>query len=247
MVTFIGIVAMSLFPAIPQPANYHEFVDTRSFLGIRNFFDVISNIPIIIVGIVGLWYAWNKKQSIKDRPLAAIYFTLFLSIFLTGIGSAWYHLNPSNDSIIWDRMPLTVVFMSFFSMIIAQRINTKAGIVTLVPLSLIGIGSVIYWYFTELAGRGDLRAYALVQYYPVILIPLILFLFPSRHPRIADIGWIFFWYTAAKFGEVFDRQIYAIGNIVSGHTLKHIFASVALYWMYKMIKNQMKTETVNIT
>jgi hypothetical protein len=73
---------------------------------------------------------------------------------------------------------MTVVFMSFFSAIIAERVTIKAGLISLFPSLIMGIASVIYWEFTEMLGRGDLRPYIVVQYGPMLVIPVIIF--PSR-------------------------------------------------------------------
>src|SRR5690606_36416572 len=87
---------------------------------------------------------------------------LFAGAILTGFGSAWYHWSPSNESLVWDRMPMALVAMSVLSAVIAERIGVKAGVKALVPLLLVGVFSVLYWIWTEQRGTGDLRLYGLV-------------------------------------------------------------------------------------
>ena len=87
---------------------------------------------------------------------------------------------------------MTIAFVSFF----VERISLKAGLWLLLPLILLGISSVAYWNLTELHGRGDLRPYGYVQAYPLLGVPLIIFLFPACYTRTADLlrGWNFmFW------------------------------------------------------
>jgi hypothetical protein len=133
---------------------------------------------------------------------------------------------------MWDRLPMTLVFMSFFAATIAERINVKAGVWLLLPLVTVGIVSVLYWHFSELRTTGgDLRWYVEVQYYPMLAIPLIAFLFPSRYTRGAYVFGVVALYAVAKAFELLDGNVFALGGIVSGHTLKHFTAATALYYV----------------
>src|SRR5215471_3647939 len=49
----VATIAM-LLPPIPQPQWYHVFADQRTFLGIPNFNNVVSNFPFAAVGLWGL-------------------------------------------------------------------------------------------------------------------------------------------------------------------------------------------------
>ncbi len=53
----------------PQAAGYHEFADTRIFLGIPNFLNVISNIPFLLVGILGLRFLLGGGAAAGSRFL----------------------------------------------------------------------------------------------------------------------------------------------------------------------------------
>jgi hypothetical protein len=68
-------------------------------------------------------------------------------------------------------------------------------------------------------GHGDLRFYAAVQVYPALVLVLALVL-PAKYTRSADFAVVSAFYVLAKIWETTDRQIFAAGNIVSGHTLK---------------------------
>jgi len=43
-------------------------------------------------------------------------------------------------------------------------------------------------------------------------------------------------YAVAKGFELADRPIFALGEIVSGHTLKHLVAAIALAFLAAMVK-----------
>jgi hypothetical protein len=80
---------------------------------------------------------------------------------------------------------------------------------------------------TEGLGRGDLRPYALVQFLPIVLIPLILLMYRSQFDRTAFIWWAVAIYAASKLFEHYDHNIFALSRIISGHSLKHIVAAMA--------------------
>ena len=98
----------------------------------------------------------------------------------------------------------------------------------LLPLLVVGISSVLWWAWTESAGAGDLRFYGLVQFLPVVLIPLMLFMYPVPRYFIWFMVALALFYILAKVLEIVDHQVYhALGGVVSGHALKHLVAAGA--------------------
>jgi hypothetical protein len=236
-----AVVLIFLMDPIPQDRSYHLFADTRKIFGIRNFFNVVSNLPFIIFGILGLNYLCTLRRerlgdSFTHRMDPLYYYLFFTGIVLTGIGSSYYHMRTDNLGLFWDRLPMTVAFISFFTAIVNENISMKSARIILVPLLIFGAASVIYWYLGERTGRGDLRPYILVQYFPVVLIPLIIFLFPSRYTRKMDFIIIILIYALAKVFEIYDRTIYGGGKLISGHTIKHLIASYSAYFLLRMLR-----------
>jgi hypothetical protein len=80
----------------------------------------------------------------------------------------------------------------------------------------------------EQRDAGDWRLYGFVQFYALVTIPLLLYLFPARYMRSGDMMVALAWYLQAKLPEVavMDHGIYHLGHMVSGHTLKHLAAGV---------------------
>lgn len=181
---------------------------------------------------------YNKDQT--DRNVNICYFVFFASLFLTGFGSGYYHLEPNNSTNVWDRLPLAVSFMSLFAAILYERIEIKGGMIFLFALVLFGVFSIIYWYITELQGHGDLCPYVIVQFYPMLLIPFIILFFPSRYARANDLWAMSGFYGMAKIFELFDKQIFGVLRLLSGHTFKHIFAALAVFWVLRLFWTKKK-------
>lgn len=140
--------------------------------------------------------------------------------------------------LFWDRLPMTIVFMSLLAITIGERISLRAGRRLLPVLLALGAGSLLYWIWGELAGAGDLRVYGLVQFFPLVAIPLMLLLFPPRYTRAGDLLVALGWYALAKIFEALDARVFAAGGLVSGHTLKHLASTVARYWIFRMVKRR---------
>ncbi len=224
------IAVFSLIPRTPQDVSYHQFADARKIVGIPNFGNVISNFPFILVGIIG-FFSLNKQWGKKNLgpKEATVFLTLFAGILLTGIGSTYYHWSPDNLTLLWDRLPMTLVFMSLLTLTIMKRIDYNLGFDLLIPLIIFGFFSVLYWHWTELSGQGDLRLYMLTQFYSIFLILLILVLFPKSDSLLKIFIGMLIFYALAKLCEYYDATIFHLNRIVSGHTLKHFFAAISTY------------------
>lgn len=233
----VGIaLVVLLLPPIPQPNSYHQFADQRAWLGIPNFANVMSNLLFAIVGIWGIIFLRkDANRCFLDSRERWPYLGVFIGLVLTAFGSAYYHLAPNNAHLVWDRLPMTIVFGSLVSALIVERISIRTGVQLLPWLIALGVGSVLQWYWSEIHGHGDLRIYAAVQLYSALALLLALLL-PPRYSRSRDFAVVFGFYLLAKIFETADRQIYALGHIVSGHTLKHLAAAVAGYWILRMLR-----------
>jgi hypothetical protein len=236
----VGFLSVLAVDPIPQDANYHLFADTRALFGIPNFANVVSNAGFAVVGILGiLSVSGGKRHDVFAQPPdARPYLLFFIGVALVSLGSACYHWAPSNDRLLWDRLPMSIAFMAFGSAVIADRIDAKAGNGWLLPVLIgCGIASLLYWDWTESLGRGDLRFYAFVQFYPALLIPAICWLFPEhRYVAGGSIAWVIGWYGLSKILELFDREVFdLLGQTISGHSLKHLAATVATLVVLRML------------
>jgi len=232
--TVVCVLTALFWPAMPQPLDYHAFVDRRAFFGIPNFLDVASNIGFVVPGLIGLVVTFRPQTAFIDPIERLPYVVFFLGMLLTAIGSSYYHLAPDNERLFWDRLPMTIAFMSLIATQLCERISVRSGISAFGPMLVVGAASVFYWRATERAGEGNVIPYGILQGYSVVILLLIALLLPSRYTRARDLYWVFAWYVIAKLLEALDRPIFLLGNLVSGHTLKHLAAGAAgmvVCWM----------------
>lgn len=211
---------------IPQDRGYHLFADGRSCLGIANFGNVASNLLFLISGVVGALHCWRKREGAWRSWL--VFFTGVALVFL---GSAYYHGAPGDDTLVWDRLPMTVAFMGLFAALLSEHLAAKLEPALLAGALLTGIASVFWWQYS-----GDLRIYVWIQGAPLLAIPYLIAAFPGcythRHYLLYGVGF----YALAKVAELLDHPIYAAtGAAISGHSVKHLLAAIAVYFVYRML------------
>jgi hypothetical protein len=235
---------------IPQPQAYHLFADRRGFLGIPNFANVVSNLPFAVIGLWGLVFLLRSNSDplghFLDRRERWPYLFVFAGLLLTAFGSSYYHLDPNNARLVWDRLPMTIAFMSMVAAVIVERISLRLGLWLLPVLLLLGLGSVLQWYLSEMRGAGDLRFYAAVQVYSALVL-LVAPLFPRRYTRGSDVAVVVGFYALAKGLEILDRPIFAAAHVVSGHTLKHLAGATAGYCILRMVQKRRPARTQSTT
>ena len=184
--------------------------------------DVLSNLAFLAVGVYGLTLS-------RRVP----YVVFFIAAILTAIGSAYYHLAPDDARLVWDRLPMTIAFIALLTAIASERIGISSW--WLIPLIALGVFSVAYWSWT-----GDLRAYVAVQFGSLILLVLLLSLYPAPDSSYLWVGVAA--YAAAKVFEFADQQVFAIGHIISGHTLKHLTAAGGMFCVALMLRARSRPE-----
>jgi hypothetical protein len=215
------VLALLAQPPIAQPQSYHHFADARTLLGVPNFWNVAPNLPFLLVGVAGLAWLRTHRDGIEAELRPAWWF-LCAGVALVAFGSGAYHWAPSDASLVGDRLPMTLAFMAFAAIVLGEHISLRAARLALWPLLLAGVASVLYWRATD-----DLRPYALVQFLPVLLIPLVLLLYPRRGSGVVWVALAC--YVLAKALEHFDAPIYAaLGHGISGHSIKHVAAAAAM-------------------
>jgi hypothetical protein len=225
-----------LMGPMPQWASYHDLADTRVYLGIPRAGDVLTNLAILAAGLWGWAIAARVSLDDVERPA---YRLLVMGTIATAIGSAYYHLAPSNPTLVWDRLPMTLVMAALLCLVLADRLDPRFGREALVPLVILGVASVAWWGATEAAGQGDLLLYGIVRIGTMLAMVVLLVL---RRGRTRGAGWL--WASVATgvammLAESYDRPIYAAtGGVMSGHNLKHLLAGGVIACIFAWLLNR---------
>jgi hypothetical protein len=234
----LALLTAIFWPAMPQPLSYHAFADCRAIWWVPNFFNVLSNLPFLIGGAMGLALIWRGGGSFVDRREQLPYLIFFLGAALTSAGSAYYHLAPDNPRLVWDRLPMTLGFAGLVSAALVERVDARLGMRALWPLLIIGAGTVIYWYATERMNAGNIIPYGAYQGWSILAIVLLISVFPARrYSHGGLLVWAAAWYGLAKVFETYDLGVYrAAGGLLSGHTIKHLLASAAVFAIVRQLR-----------
>lgn len=239
--TFIVITIASwlLTDSIPQNPDYHLFADQRSLIDIPHAHNVLSNLPFCLVALFGFFTLATRRAQLQNFML--MYLVFFAAILFTGFGSAYYHFNPTNLTLVWDRLPMSIGFMSFLAIVVSERLDPKLGRALFPWLVIAGIGSVFYWHWLD-----DLRPYALVQFGSLLALPLILLIY--RRPDSALLWLALALYVLAKVFEAADTQIFTFSaSWISGHALKHLAAAITpllILLRLRLLTNETENNTM---
>ena len=212
----IAITATFIFiPYFPQPSAYHLFADTRAVAGIPNGWNVLSNLPFLIVGVLSLQTAHSVRNGTYRNPASIVF---GIGLVLTAIGSSIYHWSPNDGTLLYDRAGMIVALTAVVALLVP---STRL----LIAAELIGIASLAWWQW-----NGDLRLYGVVQFFPGLLI---------LARRRWELSLVLVFYAVAKACELYDAQVYdALGHAVSGHTLKHLAAAASTFVIWRWMRRQ---------
>lgn len=210
----ILILAMAAYGPIPQLAHYHEFADQRSWLGISHAADVVSNLGFLLVAAYG---ALRMRRSGAADGAQALFCA---ALALTALGSSRYHLAPDDARLVWDRLPIALAC----SALLAAGLRGTYPKLTLALPALAALAGLSVWWWTA---SGDLRPYLALQAAPLLLIPVLQWQSGAPMAQRRAFALAIALYVLAKLFEVGDRDILDMLGVFSGHTLKHILATVA--------------------
>ena len=214
---------------ILQDRGYHVFADARSCLGVANFGNVASNLLFLLTGLTGM-----RHTLVHPTGAATSWQFFFAGVALVFVGSAYYHLAPNDDTLVWDRLPMTVAFMGLFAALLSEHLGRHLEMALLIPALLVGAGSVFWWQFS-----GDLRIYIWVQAMPLLLIPYVIAAFAGQYDRRRYLLYGVGCYVLAKIAESLDFEIYsATASAISGHSAKHLLAAMAVFCVLRMLQTR---------
>ncbi|MGC1547241.1 MAG: ceramidase domain-containing protein [Rhodanobacter sp.] len=236
VLALVGVVLLVLafvLPPFAQPQGYHDFADKRAWLGIPDYGNVASNAMFLLVGLVGLFAMRTPAVRAMESASRHAYGLMFLGLVFTAFGSGYYHWTPSDARLVWDRLPMTVVFMPLLVATCAERLRWRSDVPLLV-LTLLGVGSVVYWKLSD-----NLLPYLIAQGGAILLILLALVLLPTPWTERKMLYPALACYAVAFICEKLDMQIFRLSaGLISGHTIKHLAAAAAFYFILHMLRKQ---------
>lgn len=225
-----SLALMLVMQPFGQDPDYHDFGDRRTFFGIPNFFDVVSNIPFLLAGIAGMKFC-SVNHSVSFR---SAWFTFFAGVAMVSVGSGYYHWNPTDEALVWDRLPMTIGFMGLTVALLAEYVNAGLCRFLLVPALLMGVFSVFYWHWFN-----DLRFYTWIQFAPLLIIPVLMVLFRAKYSHQRLLLTALACYVLAKLSEACDREIFLFTqSLFSGHSLKHLLAALGCFSVLVMLRTR---------
>ncbi len=208
-------------PGVPQDPAYHHFADTRTLMGVPRAMDVLSNIFFLVVGGIGLVYHFLGRLDYLNSAMRTSGLVFFLGFSLTGVGSTYYHLDPNDWGLAWDRMGMVVAFAGVLGLAAAHRVSVRAATL-LLPVALIAGVSSVAWF----AATDSITPYAIMQFGGIGVVAGVSWL--PKHGKGPNWAALIAAYALAKVLELEDREVFELTQgVISGHTLKHVFAALA--------------------
>nr|VDD34004.1 unnamed protein product [Brassica oleracea] len=242
------LILMFFTPKVPLHSfRHHVFADKRNFMGVPNTLNVMTNFPFLIIGVLGFVLCLGGSFfniSLKGEIWG---WTLFYaSVSSLAFGSAYYHLKPDDNRIVWDTLPILIAYSSLFSSFLVERAGERVGLSCLVLLLFISVLSVAYARQVQIEviicvlvdGRvfNDLRLCLTFQLIPCLAIPVMTVLLPPKYTHSR------FWLLAtaahavSKIEGLADSKIYNFnGYTISGHSLGHLCSALAMLLLTVML------------
>ncbi len=208
---------------VSQTSAYHQFVDVRVWCGVPRVGDVLSNAVMLCSGLFAATLLERARRDSRAGKTDWIFFVFMIGAFGTAIGSGFYHWAPSDARLVWDRLPMTIVLQASLALVIANRFGMALGENFLRVLLPLGVLSVVWW-----VARGDLLPYLVIRMGAGLCVMVLLLRgFSWRVDR---------WFVLAlaldpvlTWFEHHDSDVFWwTQQTVSGHTVKHVLAGVAL-------------------
>lgn len=228
LLAFVGQV-LNLFHL---SSSYHSFADSNSVCGIHNGLNVLSNLSFAFAGLLACFHYWKNKVTDINLWIVA------LGAILVCFGSAYYHYTPSDHTLFWDRLPMSLVFSGILMYSIIE-LNLIPNIKNKIKFSLgylfFSVICVVLWYAGSLSNTSILGPYVFLQFGGMALLMYMGYLAYNRGNKdlYKKIAGVIVCYLMAKIFEHYDGAVYMLTDaLISGHTIKHIISAIALYiWL----------------
>lgn len=212
-------------------AHGHPFVDARTLWGIPNAIDVLSNAPMALAGLLGLW---TLRGRLLPRVTEAALRVFFTGLLVTGAGSTLYHWSPDAAGLVADRSGMAVTFAGALALAVAERVG-QAPARPMLRVAFIAAALSAVLPFTH----GNVLHWAVVQFGGVALMVWAAWQRPAPGAIGVHIGALIAWYALAKALELGDAAVFHVtSGWISGHSLKHLAAALAAWPVIAAVRRQ---------
>jgi len=213
-------------------AGASVFADDRTWHQLPNAMDVLSNLPFLAIGLWGLrllhWLdrSNDPAAAVAQEPHASSLdcaWIFFAGLIACAAGSTFFHLQPDVLRLAADRAGMAIAFAGLIGFAVCEKVSQRAGWLAAWATLASGLLAVAVWHET-----GNVTPWAVVQFGGMALVLTLALAKPMPDAVGLKLGWIIAFYALAKLFELADFAIYeATRHLVSGHTLKHLAASLA--------------------
>jgi hypothetical protein len=210
----------------------YEFACDGAHAGIPHFWNVLTNVPFVLLG---LWQLWRIRRLRAAGTSVSFNWTgLWLSTIGIGLGSGAYHWLLTPLGLALDRLAIAalIAFLLAHAADVtlgwgpSRRGSTLllAACLSTVVLWMLGGTAWVYGALQALGAvavlaafvRADLRARRGGAALPISPRPL--YLFTAC-------------YGLAKVCEILDQQVCDLTGWIGGHPLKHLWAALGLLFL----------------
>ncbi len=237
--SILVLILCSVFgPFKYQDLHYHQFADLRNWLPVPNTSDVLTNLFFLIFGIFGFIQIRNWLPTAENSTTRHMLKLFYFGFIVTTFASGYYHWSPNHQSLFVDRLGMSVAFAGLLGLGVDLHMSSRRSLLFAVIFLLFGVGADGYWLYTE-----NILPWALLQVYGLVFL-FSLFFLGRKNQNQLKINWlaIIAVYFLAKVFESNDHMVFNFTHeLISGHSVKHILASLAaipvLYAVYDKAKN----------
>lgn len=201
---------------ITRGPEFHAYADQRTWLRVPHAGDVLSNLAFVAVAV---WFARDRRRAVARGA-----WWVCAGVAAIGVGSAVYHLAPSDERLVFDWAPIVVTLALLSATVIYER-DARAGRIALVVAPCVALASVAWWYAGGGTRGGDMAPYVATQVAGIVLPTVVALVTPGA----VGARWLLAGvagFAVARVCGAYDRELLdAIA--ISGHSCKHVAAAAA--------------------
>lgn len=225
--TLLGLLAWG---PVGLSSRMHHYADERTIWGVPQAMNVWTHLPLIPLG---LWGLWRVRHLAGYDELRRVWSLFFVCQILATIGGMFYHWAPSDHMFVWDQMPKSAACSLMACAFLAERMDPRWGSVPTVLIALgLNVVGGIWWLVSPLwFGLGDLRPLIWLEFMPTLLVAAGAWSVPGRLLTREDWMRSLASFVVAQTVDWADGPIFSALGGLSGHSIRHLSLAVCVGWI----------------